>query len=94
MPDSTTGMTSEHVMKIQQLTWQQTISVALVLYVSQREVLKWATLLGEDFKWRISLLCFADKRTIQSVQPVFLFFNFSFHIKTGDHPGGDLVRSG
>jgi hypothetical protein len=30
MPNSTTGMTSEHVMKIQQLTCKPTISVALV----------------------------------------------------------------
>jgi hypothetical protein len=72
MPNSNTGMTSEQVMKIQQLTCQQTLSVALVLYVCQREVLKWATLLGEHFKWAISL----TNETIQRVQQVFLFFNF------------------
>ncbi len=37
---------------------------------------------------------FADKRTIQRVQPVFLFFNFSCHIKTGNQPQWDLVRYG
>jgi hypothetical protein len=52
MPISTTGMTTEHVMKTEQPTHQQIISVALILYVSQIEVLKWATLLGEDQKWQ------------------------------------------
>jgi hypothetical protein len=37
---------------------------------------------------------FAGKPTIQRVQPVFLFSNFSCHIKTGNEPQGDLVGYG
>jgi hypothetical protein len=32
MPNSTTGMTTEHVMKTEQPTQQQIISIALILY--------------------------------------------------------------
>ncbi len=44
------------LMKTEQPTRLQIISVALILYVCQMEVLKWATLLWEDQKWPISSL--------------------------------------
>jgi hypothetical protein len=79
MPNSTTGMTSEHVMKMmQQLTCQQTISFALVfLYVCQRQVLKWG-----HFTWG-ALQTADDKSSLltneqfRRVQPSVSFFQFS-----------------
>jgi len=52
-----TLLSNEHAVKTEQPTCQQANSVAIILYVCQREVLRWATLLGEDFRWPISYLC-------------------------------------
>jgi hypothetical protein len=77
-------LSREHVVKTEQPTCQQAISVAIILYVCRREVLRWATLLGEDFRWPISYLCWY---TVQRFQPLFPFFNFLLLQE-------DLVRSG
>ncbi len=68
------------------------VNALLILYLCQREVLRWATLLGEDFKCPISFPCWHTIQRFQ-FQPVFLFPFFSCCIKSGHQPQEDLASS-
>jgi hypothetical protein len=75
-PNSTTGMSSEHVMKIQQLTCQQTISVALVFCMYAKGKFSNGPLyLGSTSNGRISLLCWQNSNNSEGPAGV-SFFQF------------------